>query len=471
MRRGSLFSLSEQSIFSNGSFLDSWLSYGTNAVTVSGPRTRPLELLPEGNKGDYFADLRRQSRRLQWRESYFARPFQFYGEHSFKFGGELNYLDTSGVFRSNPILIRRQDQTLARRIDFLGAQNVARSQNEYSAFAQDRWVIDQKLTIDAGVRLDHDGLARTSNVAPRLSFMYRPLHSQLVIVRGGIGIFSDRAPLSVGYFAQLPGRVVTTYAEDGISIIDGPRHFEHRRAARLRNPYSLRWSVQTDFAVTRNLTARAGYMQRSTTRDFLIDNTKAFGQGLLMLNSRGRSEYRELQLLATYANQRIGSWNASYTWSRTRGDLNSIDNFLGDFPPPVVWANERGPVSFDAPRRFLAYGEIKARYQITISPVVEIRSGFPFSAVNEELDSVGRRNRAGRFPTYVSLDLQVVKGFTIPKAVPKFGGRHARVGLAVLNLTNHFNPRDVQNNIDSTQFGQFFNSLNTSVRGKFEFDF
>jgi hypothetical protein len=46
-----------------------------------------------------------------------------------------------------------------------------------------------------------------------------------------------------------------------------------------------------------------------------------------------------------------------------------------------------------------------------------------------------------------------------------------RVGLAVLNTTNHFNPSDVQNNITSPRLGQFFNSPGTSVRGKFEFEF
>jgi hypothetical protein len=470
-RSGALVSLSEQAILSNGSFLDSWLSYGTNGVDVSAPHIGSLELRPEGNTGNYFATVRRDSRRLQWREGYFARPFQLHGEHSLKLGAEVHYLQTTGTFSSNAILIHREDGTLARRIEFVGADHIARQQNEYSAFAQDRWVVNQSLTFDGGVRFDHDGLARLSNIAPRLSFMYRPLSNSFMIVRGGVGVFSDRAPLSVGYFSQLPGRIVTTYADDGVSITDGPRLFEHRRATRLRNPFSLRWSLQTDFAISKSLTTRVGYMQRQTTKDFLVDSTETVAQSTLMLNSRGRSVYREVQVLGTYANSRLGRWNASYTWSSTHGDLNSIDNFLGDLPPLVVLPNERGPLSFDAPHRFLAYGEIKAPYQITISPVAEMRSGFPFSAFNDRLDGVGRRNRAGRYPTYVSLDLQVVKGFTLPKAVPRFGGRRARVGLAVLNVTNHFNPRDVQNNMASTHFGQFFNSLNASVRGKFEFDF
>ena len=111
------------------------------------------------------------------------------------------------------------------------------------------------------------------------------------------------------------------------------------------------------------------------------------------------------------------------------------------------------------------------RYDINIAPLVEIRSGFPFSFVNERLDFVGPRNRAGRFPTFLSLALQVTKGFAIPQFVPRIGGRRTRIGLAVLNTTNHFNPSEVQNNIASPRLGQFFNSFGASVRGKFEFDF
>ena len=304
--------------------------------------------------------------------------------------------------------------------------------------------------------------------------MYLPLKNHATVIRGGIGLFYDRAPLSVGYFTQLPERTVTTFAADGISITDGPRRFANIVAARLRNPRSVRSSLQIDFPIMSRLTGRIGYLQRSTTDDFIVDSIDASGgsnDGALVLSNLGRSRYRELQLLAIYDNPRIGTWNATYVWSKARGDLNSIDNFLGDFPAFVVRPNEYGPQPFDAPHRFLAYGQLRMRYDINISPLVEIRSGFPFSFVNERLDFVGPRNQAGRFPTFLSLAVQVTKGFAIPKVVPRIGGRRARIGVAVLNTTNHFNPRDVQNNIASPQLGQFFNSLGTSVRGKFEFDF
>src|ERR1700682_2483879 len=161
----------------------------------------------------------------------------------------------------------------------------------------------------------------------------------------------------------------------------------------------------------------------------------------------------------------LGDWNASYVWSTARGDLNTVDNFLGDFPAFVVRPNQYGPLPFDVRHRLLFYGEIKTRYDIIISPVAEIHSGFPFSLVNDQLDFVGPRNGAGRVPAFIAFEAQVTKGFRIPK----FEKHKARIGIAVFNITNHFNPRDVQNNLGSQQVGEFFNSLGTSIRGKFSF--
>ena len=470
-QRGMLISISEQAIFKDASFLSSSVSYKTFDFDVFGQGTRPLELLPEGNTGNYFANIRRQSQRFQWREVYYSRGLEFHGQHSLKLGGEIDYSRVTGLFRENSILIRRQDQTLARRIEFGAAASVSSSLSEFTAFAQDRWVISKKLTVDAGLRLDRDRLARQNTISPRLSFLYLPVKNHATVVRGGIGLFYDRAPLGAGYFNQLPQRTVTTFAADGVSITDGPLRFRNLIGTRLRNPRSVRASLQIDFPIANKVTGRIGYLQRSTTNDFIVEPFDASGQGVLVLNNLGRSHYRELQLLALYDHPRLGSLNAAYVWSSARGDLNSIDNFLGDFPPLVVQPNEYGPQPFDATHRFLAYGQLRLRWDINFSPLLEIRSGFPFSFVNERLDSVGPRNRSGRFPTFLSLAVQVTKGFTIPESVPRFGGRRARIGLAILNSTNHFNPSEVQNNITSPRLGQFFNSLGASVRGKFEFDF
>src|SRR6185436_7617295 len=238
--------------------------------------------------------------------------------HSLKLGGEIDYSRVTGMFQENSILIRRQDRTLAQRIDFAAPVGVAGHLGEFTLFAQDRWVINEKLTVDGGLRFDRDQLARQNNISPRLSFLYQPLKNHAAVIRGGIGLFYDRTPLSVAYFTQIPERTVTTFAADGISIIDGPRRFDNLVAARLRNPRSVRSSLQIDFPITSTLTGRIGDLQRSTTNDFTIEPIEASGQGALLLSNLGRSHYGELQVLAIYDNPRTGTWNAAYVWSKAR---------------------------------------------------------------------------------------------------------------------------------------------------------
>ncbi len=184
-----------------------------------------------------------------------------------------------------------------------------------------------------------------------------------------------------------------------------------------------------------------------------------------MLSSNGTSRYNEFQFLALYDSHRLHNWTVSYIWSRAEGNLNTSDKILGDFPAVVVRPNAYGVLPFDSPHRLLAYGEIKVPHGIVVMPAMEFRSGFPFSHFDERLNYVGLPN-SSRFPTFLSVDTSILKSFKVP-----FLDKKARAGVIIFNLTNHFNPRDVQNNINSLNFGQFYNSLGTSVRGKFELDF
>jgi hypothetical protein len=86
------------------------------------------------------------------------------------------------------------------------------------------------------------------------------------------------------------------------------------------------------------------------------------------------------------------------------------------------------------------------------------------SVVDEDRTFVGARNGAGRYPTFVSLDLQVSKRFRI-------FDHNATVGLKVFNITDHFNPRDYQENLASANFGGFANSVGRTFRGRWIFEF
>ena len=116
----------------------------------------------------------------------------------------------------------------------------------------------------------------------------------------------------------------------------------------------------------------------------------------------------------------------------------------------------------DAPNPYLFWSNVTLPHGFKFFPMLEARSGFPLSVVTEDRYFVEPRN-AGRFATFVSLDVQVMKRI-------RFFSRHASVGVKVFDLTNHFNPREVQGNLASAAFGTFSNSVGRSFRAKFIFE-
>ncbi|MBC7898726.1 MAG: TonB-dependent receptor [Saprospiraceae bacterium] len=472
-QRGILASVSEQSVFKDASFLSSDVSYKTFDVDVFAKSSLPFEIAPEFNRGGYFADTRRQTTRWQWREIYYSRPLKFRGQHSIKAGFEFFRSDVKGILNYSPIFIRRIDETLAQQISFQQGTTLGYSFNEIAGFVQDRWTINPKLTFDYGVRIERDGLARRNNFSPRFSVLFSPASNGRTVIRAGVGVFYDRSSGLGGIedgtpvYEQIPTRIVTDFAADGTTVVDGPRTFVPLMIDRIRTPRSVRWSVQLDQGLTKDLTARFGYLRRTVKDDLLFDPlTGAGNTGTLLLSSNGRSQYDEFQFVMTYNKPKIGQWNGSYVFARSRGDLNTEDRLYSDSPAFVLRPNEYGPLPFDARHRFLLYGQLEFPHDIRVAPLFEVRSGFPFSKFDERLNFVGGRNLAGNFPSYISIDLQVTKGFKLPF----FDNKKARVGVALFNLTNHFNPRDVQSNLTSPNFGVFYNSLGFATKAKFDLE-
>jgi hypothetical protein len=188
--------------------------------------------------------------------------------------------------------------------------------------------------------------------------------------------------------------------------------------------------------------------------------------GRLALSNGGSDSYREFQLAAQYKVHR-SVLNASYVRSRAFGDLNDFNQFFGNLAQPVIQPNARGRLPFDAPNRFLFWGTLAGPLKLTLVPVYDLHTGFPYSAENEFREYVGPRN-VRRFPRFSSFDLQITRPVTL-----HFGEKrlHARVGGSVFNLFNHFDPRDVQNNLGSARFGEFFNTSWREYRGKFVMEF
>ena len=463
-QRGWFLALNEQAVLKSGALLQSSFSAKQFDGDIFGNSAEAYRITPDRNFGGWFDRQHRDSRRLEWLEVYHFAPKKWHGGHAFKTGLNFSHTSFDGFDTSKPVRVLREDGTTYQLIEFVGPGALQRTQNELSAFVQNKWTINDRLTLDLGLRYDWNQIGHNNNLAPRVGFVFLPTASERTVVRGGVGLFYDKIPLNVGAFEQYQSLLVTSFAADGIAVSDGPRSFSNTAPADLSNPYSLAWNLQIDHEVNPRLLLRVGYEERRTRRDFILQ-PDTDGNELFLLNE-GHSRYRELQLTGRFRFQEGRNIFLSYVRSAARGDLNDFNTYFGNLRQPVIRPNEYGRQPFDAPNRLLFWGEFALPYDVVATPVVEWRNGFPFSLLNEQQDFVGPRNGGGRFPKLLTLDVLVTKGLTIPFRGKKYKGR---VGLTIFNITNHWNPRDVQNNIDSLMFGTFYNSPDRSFRTKFEF--
>jgi len=461
-QRGWFFALNEQATFKSGALLQSSFSAKQFDGDIFGNSGAPYLVTPERNFGGWFNRQHRESRRYELLEIFNFAPYKGHGTHAFKTGINISHTSFDGTDTSNPFRILRADETTHQLIDFAGEGVLARRQNEFAAFVQDKWIVNTRLVFDLGLRYDRDGIGKNNNFAPRLGFVLTPFDSDRTLVRGGIGLFYDKIPLNVGSFEQYQSLLVTTFADDGLIQIDGPRLLLNTAPEELKNPYSLAWNLQVDQQLHPRLLLRLGYEERSTRRDFVLEPV----QDALLLQNNGRSRYREFQAVARFRFQEGRNIFLSYVSSQARGNLNDFNTYFGNLKHAVIRSDEYAKQPFDVPHRLLFWGEFGLPWDVVATPVVDWHSGFPFSLLDEEQNFVGPRNEGGRFPKLMSFDLLVTKGLTIPFRGKKYKGR---AGFTIFNITNHWNPRDVQNNLDSRQFGTFFNSPDRSVRLKFEF--
>jgi outer membrane receptor protein involved in Fe transport len=468
-QRGWFLALNEQATFKSGALLQSSFSVKQFDGDIFGNSGAPYQITPERNFGGWFDRQHRESRRYELLEVYHFPSRQWRGSHAFKTGLNFSHTSFDGADRSTPVSIVRADGARYQLIEFSGPGVLARKQNEFSTFVQDKWQLNKRLVLDLGLRYDRDQIGKENNVAPRLGLVIAPTESDRTIIRGGVGLFYDKIPLNVGSFEQYQNLVVTTFANDGVTIVDGPRVFQNTSPADLENPYSLAWNLQVDHQVSPRLLLRLGYEERSTRRDFVLEpavNPANPAEGLLLLQNSGRSRYRELQAVARFRFQENRNIYLSYVRSQARGNLNDFNTYFGNQKHPVIRPDEYAKLPYDVPHRLLFWGDFGLPFDVVMTPVLDWHSGFPFSLLNEQQDFVGPRNEGGRFPQLVTLDLLIMKGLTTPFRGKRYKGR---AGFTVFNITNHWNPRDVQNNLASPQFGTFFNSPDRSVRLKFEF--
>jgi hypothetical protein len=124
------------------------------------------------------------------------------GSHSLKFGGDLQKIKSTFIDLSDASGTWDFDSAG----DFLGnlpsrfRQNFLTTSTQHNTyiglFFQDEWRVKPNLVLSYGIRWENESIVRDrNNFGPRIAFSYDPFKSGKTVIRGGAGIFYNRALL------------------------------------------------------------------------------------------------------------------------------------------------------------------------------------------------------------------------------------------------------------------------------------
>jgi hypothetical protein len=431
----------------------------------------PADMLvnPEGWDGNFFNSWTRAANQFEAYPTFQFAPKKWFGRHELKIGADVTHRSYSGNSLSHAVQLLRQDGTLAEQISFTSNGPLNASATDIEEFIQDRWIVNDHLSIGVGGRLTSETVGRAGAFGPRVGLAYSPGKNQKTVFRAGAGLFYDRVSLLEADFVHNPQRTLSFFDETG-QLIGSPTPYLNAivgdgvgalpsrvRLEPVSSPRSFVSNIEVDRQLWANAVLRVSYIYSQTCDLFVVNPIPGvFGSaGLLGLFSTGQANYHEFEATLHFQPVHHADLNVSYIWSRARGDLNTVSNIFLPFEQPVIRPNVSGILPSDVPHRLVSWGVFHLPWSLTVSPVVDVHTGFPYSNVDVLQNYAGVPN-GPRFPTFFSLDAQAYRDFHLHLPFMERGTRHkVRVGLYSINLTNHGNFHDVYNNEASPFFGRF----------------
>jgi hypothetical protein len=389
------------------------------------------------------------------------------GQHTVKVGGDFVHRSYHGSSLSHPVQLLRPDGTLAARLEFSGPASLAAEDTETAAFVQDHWMFKENLAVDVGLRFSGQTIGERALFAPRMGMVYSPGRGGKTIFRAGVGIFNDRVPLLAGDFTNNPTRTVQFFDAAGLPQ-GAPLVFQNayvqvdEKGRRIippgrdlgSTPYNLTWNLELNRELLPHVVVRFSYLTSRTFDEFVMDPLALPGSTpIFLLTNTGGTRYHEFESTLRVRASARADLNFSYVRSLARGNLNTLTQVYVPFEQPVIRRDFYADLPSNIPHRVVAWGRFKLPREVTLSPLLDVHSGFPYSAVDVLQNYVGAAN-SRRFPIFLSLDLRMTKDFRVP--ITSWLKKHKfRVDFTVFNLTNHANPRDVYANVASPNFGSF----------------
>lgn len=434
-----------------------------------GQGTEPMLITPNGYGGNYFNKYVRFADQQEIEETYNYPVKQWFGKHEIQIGGDYFHRAYHGTSQSRQELIQGLGGNLLEQIDFSPTATLSDEDTEFEAYAQDHWAVNNSVSFDGGLRFSTENIGSAAAFAPRLGFVYSPSHTGRTVIHGGAGVFYNRVALLAADFPENPERTISLFEPDGApiggatlypntySLIGGngqqylPTHNQLGST-----PYDTTWSIaldqelRPDWWLTGSVLSSRYYDEYIVSPETLADGGHAF-----VLTNTGSARYQEFIATTRWRPGEKVDVNLSYVHSVTRGDLNTLQQLYVPFEQPIFRPDFFGDMPADIPNRIITWGEFSVPWGMTVSPVFDIHTGFPYSSIDQYQNYVGVPE-GFRFPRFDSLDVKVSKDFHIPLLhFWIFKNHEFRGAIEIYDITNKQNPVAVYNNIASPYYGHY----------------
>jgi hypothetical protein len=468
-QNGVSIGISDSYQLSSGGLLNTVLRYTRFDSHAHGQGPEDMLVTPDGWGGNFFNAWSRNGNEIEFRPAFQFADITWHGRHQVKIGVDVSRRSFEGSNASHPVLVLRQDGSVAEQIGFQGRGQLNGASTEVGEFVEDHWILDSHLALDMGGRLTSQSIGRSAGFGPHIGIAYSPRRSGRTIIRAGAGTVYGHVPLLAADFIDNPTRVLDFFDPSG-KMVGEPILLQNvylqsdsgsvpRLSSQIprTSPRTFTWNVEVEREIVRNVSLKVSYLDSQTRNLFVVNPSINLtgGSSTLALANTGAARYHRVEATVHARPFEHGDLNVSYVWSRSRGDLNTLSDAYMPFEQPVIRPNVSGVLSSDVPHRLVTWGVFQLPFKLTLSPVVDVHTGLPYSDVDVLQNYVGVPNSL-RFPTYFSLDARIYREF--PLRLPfirSSAKRKIRLGIYSINLTNHQNLHDVFNNVASPLFGRF----------------
>jgi carboxypeptidase family protein len=484
-------SVKDQYYFRGGALLDTGFGVDQYTVALTPQGDAPYILTTQAAGGNYYLHENTLARRVQGLANLYLPPHQWHGRHDIKVGADVDRLNYNAEFLRKPISFLQPNEPVqscatngsgvpvppftCARYSVFSAGNYSTIYNtEASAYAEDRWLVTNRLLIEPGLRLDWDELVRTPLLSPRLAGTYMLDNEGNTKLSAGVGIVYDITSLGlihqpfegqrVDYFFNPNMQPADANGNVNSEPVPVPTTFSVNRNT-LSVPRYVNWSLGLEKKLPAVIFLKLEFLEKRGVHAFAYNTLNGAVDGNFFLENGRDDRYDAFTVSLRHRFHQHYEIFGAYT--RSSAHTNQVFDFSLDIP--LLSPQLPGPFPWDTPNRFVGWGvlpffKLPIIHKVDLVYSAEARTGLPFLATTDQGEiAPGDPPGTFRLPTYYTVNLQFEKRFHL-------FGRYWALRGGFDNVTNHGNAMLANGIIDPTHpFPTFIDGNGRAFTGRIRF--